>query len=76
MSQDAVTAAVPPLVVQVGLIKRHEIICVLRPHKGKGLIILMKGRVKRCECVEAANLPVQFGYFEFLLHLKRPGDEP
>lgn len=27
-AQDAVTAAVPPLVVQAGLIKRHEIICV------------------------------------------------
>ena len=76
MSQDAVTAAVPPLVVQTGLIKHHEIICVLRPHKGKGIIVLMKGRVKRCECVKAANLPVHFGGFEFRLLLKRFGHEP
>ena len=67
LGQDAVIFTKASLVFQIPAVKHGKILVELRPHQGKGLVIVMEGGVQGREGVVIPQLPVLHGQLELRL---------
>ena len=76
LRQNAVISAIALLIRDISIIKRRKTVIILRPHQGKGFVILVEGGIERSECVVIAKPTVQFGDFKLHLLIQQLGNQP